>query len=228
MIIVFDLDDTLYEEITYVKSGFKAVADYLSDKYQVAVSKKIYSEFVQTLQKQGRGKIFDFVLSKYHLSNKTLIQKCLSVYRLHKPKISLSVSVRTCLERFKEYPKYLLTDGNKIVQTKKIKALKIEKYFRNMILTHNYGVNYSKPSTYCFYKILEWEKAKPKDLIYIGDNPKKDFVNLKKDGFRTVQVLTGEHKKVKVSLEYEADFRINSLDELSLKKLYTKHFICSS
>ena len=175
MIIVFDLDDTLYEEITYVKSGFKAVADYLSKKYQVAVSKKIYSEFVQTLQKQGRGKIFDFVLSKYNLSNKTLIQKCLSVYRLHKPKISLSVSGRTCLERLKEYPKYLLTDGNKIVQTKKIKALKIDKYFRNMMLTHNYGVNYSKPSTYCFYKILEWERAKPKDLIYIGFNMKLDI-----------------------------------------------------
>ena len=34
MIIVFDLDDTLYEEITYVRSGFKAVASYLSQTYK--------------------------------------------------------------------------------------------------------------------------------------------------------------------------------------------------
>ncbi len=219
MIIVFDLDDTLYEEITYVRSGFKAVADYLSETYGVEESEKIYTEFVQALEEQGRGKIFDVVLSKYHLSNKTLIKKCLSVYRLHNPKICLSIAGRACLERFKDYPKYLVTDGNKVVQTKKIKALKIDKYFRNIMPTHNYGVKYSKPSTYCFHKILQWERANPKDLIYIGDNPKKDFVNLKKDGFRTIQVLTGEHKEVEVPLEYEADFRVYTLDDLSNKHL---------
>jgi putative hydrolase of the HAD superfamily len=80
-------------------------------------------------------------------------------------------------------------------------------------------VKYSKPSTYCFHKILQWERANPKDLIYIGDNPKKDFVNLKKDGFRTIQVLTGEHKEVEVPLEYEADFRVYTLDDLSNKHL---------
>ena len=219
MIIVFDLDNTLYEEITYVKSGFKAVANYLSMTYKVDASEKIYTELVQVLEEQGRGKVFDAVLRKYHLSNKKIIRKCLSVYRAHYPKISLSKVGRACLERFKKYPKYLVTDGNKVVQTKKIKALKIDKYFKNMMLTHNYGVQYSKPSNYCFYKILQWEKAKPKDLVYIGDNPKKDFVNLKKDGFKTVQVLTGEHKNVEMPLQYRADFRVYTLDELTLKYL---------
>ena len=219
MIIVFDLDDTLYEEITYVRSGFKAVADYLSKTYGVEESEKIYTEFVQALEEQGRGKIFDVVLSKYRLSNKTLIKKCLSVYRQHNPKICLSIAGKACLERFKDYTKYLVTDGNKVVQTKKIKALKIYKYFRNIIPTHNYGVKYSKPSTYCFHKILQWERANPNDLIYIGDNPKKDFVNLKKDGFRTVRVMTGEHKDVEAQFKHKADYQINSLDELSIKTL---------
>jgi putative hydrolase of the HAD superfamily len=219
MIIVFDLDDTLYEEITYVRSGFKAVADYLSMIYKIDTSEKIYAELVQVLQKQGRGKVFDAVLRKYNISNKKNIRKCLSVYRVHHPKISLSKAGRACLERFKNYPKYLVTDGNKVVQSKKIKVLKIDKYFKKMMPTHNYGVQNSKPSNYCFYKILQWEKAKPKDLVYIGDNPKKDFVNLKKDGFKTVRVLTGEHKEVKMPLQYQADFRIHTLDELTLKYL---------
>ena len=55
--------------------------------------------------------------------------------------------------------------------------------------------------------------------MYIGDNPKKDFVNLKKDGFWTMRVMTGEHRDVLASPEFEADFRINSLDELSIKDL---------
>tara|TARA_B110000971_G_C19956286_1_gene475794 strand:+ start:136 stop:813 length:678 start_codon:yes stop_codon:yes gene_type:complete len=223
MIIVFDLDDTLYEEITYVKSGFKAVADYLSKNYKIEGSEKIYTELVQVLEKQGRGKVFDAVLTKYHLSNKKIIRKCLSVYRVHHPKISLSKAGRACLERFKNHPKYLVTDGNKVVQTKKIKALQMNKYFKNMMPTHNYGLQHSKPSSYCFYKILEWEKAEAKDLVYIGDNPTKDFVNLKKDGFKTVQVLTGEHREVEMPLQYQADFKVYSLDELTLnflKKMY--------
>ena len=32
-VIIFDLDNTLYPEETYVQSGFKAVARYLSNKY---------------------------------------------------------------------------------------------------------------------------------------------------------------------------------------------------
>ena len=31
MIVVFDLDDTLYEEIQFVKGGFQAVAKLLSN-----------------------------------------------------------------------------------------------------------------------------------------------------------------------------------------------------
>ena len=219
MIIVFDLDDTLYDEFTYVKSGFKAVANHLSKNYKIEKSKNIYRQFIQLLKQQGRGKVFDSFLDMHNLSKKRIVKKCLAVYRLHNPKIHLSVSGLSCLDRLKDYPKFLVTDGNKIVQTKKIKSLKIEKYFRNIIVTHNYGLKHAKPSPYCFHKILQWENANPQELVYIGDNPKKDFVNLKKDGFKTVRVMTGQYKDVKTQLEYEADYQINSLDELSIKTL---------
>lgn len=219
MIIVFDLDDTLYDEFTYVKSGFKAVANHLSKNYKIETSENIYRQFVQLFKHQGRGKVFDSFLGKYNLSKKRIVKKCLTVYRLHNPKIRLSVSGLSCLNRLKDYPKFLVTDGNKIVQTKKIKTLKIEKYFKNIIVTHNYGLKHAKPSPYCFHKILKWENANPKELVYIGDNPRKDFINLKKNGFKTVRVMTGQYKDVKTQLDYEADYKINSLDELSIKTL---------
>lgn len=219
MILVFDLDDTLYDEITYVRSGFKKVAHYLSKTHRISTSENNYIELLKLLQQFGRGKVFDFFLQKNHLFNKKNVKKCLSIYRLHHPKISLSKPAKACLKRFKNYPKYLLTDGNKIVQSNKIKALKLDKYFKHMIVTHNYGLKYSKPSTYCFNKILQWESSKSEDLIYIGDNPKKDFVNLKKYGFKTVRVLTGDYKEVKVIQEFEADYKINSLNEFTLNFL---------
>ena len=34
-VIVFDLDDTLYDEIEYVKSGFIQVANYFSYEFEI-------------------------------------------------------------------------------------------------------------------------------------------------------------------------------------------------
>ena len=33
MILIFDLDDTLYPEIDFVKSGMRAVADFMQEKH---------------------------------------------------------------------------------------------------------------------------------------------------------------------------------------------------
>ncbi|WP_214515343.1 hypothetical protein, partial [Mycobacterium tuberculosis] len=41
MIVVFDLDDTLYDELTYVQSGFQAVAGYLRDTYGMPAGKAL-------------------------------------------------------------------------------------------------------------------------------------------------------------------------------------------
>jgi putative hydrolase of the HAD superfamily len=121
--------------------------------------------------------------------------------------------------RFKSFPKYLVTDGNKMVQSLKIEALGLNSYFKKAIPSHNYGLEKAKPSTYIFHKILKWEQAKPEELLYIGDNPYKDFVNLKKEGFKTLRVFKGSFKNIKLSDEYEAHFHVNSLDELDIHLL---------
>jgi putative hydrolase of the HAD superfamily len=41
MVLIFDLDDTLYDEMSYVKSGFNAVAFHLS--YLFKIKKKLYT-----------------------------------------------------------------------------------------------------------------------------------------------------------------------------------------
>lgn len=218
MIVVFDLDDTLYEEITYVKSAFKAVANYL-EKSHALNAEEVYAELLEVLNEKGRGSVFNNVLSKCVIFSKAEVNRCLSVYRKSEPEIQLTKEALRCLERFEHLPKYVVTDGNKMVQTAKIKALKLDQYFEKAIPTHNYGLKHSKPSTYVFHKILEWEKMQAGDLVYIGDNPNKDFVNLKKEGFKTVRVRTGMFKDVRLERDYEAHYEINSLDEFDFKLL---------
>jgi putative hydrolase of the HAD superfamily len=216
MILIFDLDDTLYNENSYVFSGFKSVSKYLEKCYKINSDESIYF-MLKDLKKNGRGKIFDNILKKYSLYNKERVKKLLSIYRKHIPKIKLYNDSLTIFKRFSKVPKYIVTDGNINVQNIKCKALNLDKFMKKIFITYRYGFKNAKPSTYCFQKILKIEKAKPNNVIYIADNPNKDFVNLNKEGFHTVRIMRGMYSKVQVGKENDGMYRIKSLNEITIK-----------
>lgn len=214
MIIVFDLDDTLYDELTYVKSGLKAVSMFLEEKWGVPSSIS-FQKFISRLE-ISRDKIFNIILGEFGLYSKKNVQKCVTVYRMHEPDIVLFPAAEACLQRFSQYPIYIVTDGNKIVQARKILSLQLEERVKHVYITHRYGLHYAKPSPYCFQQICKREKAFPNQVVYIGDNPNKDFVGIKPHGFRTIRILQGQHKIQKMPKHFEAEYRIHSLDELTV------------
>jgi putative hydrolase of the HAD superfamily len=212
MIIIFDLDDTLYDERTYVESGFLSVAYFGFDKFGWNVQQS-FQFMINTLVQEGRGAIFDKWLILNGRYSKRLVQECLRIYRHHNPTIQLYQAASQLLPKILDYPLYLVTDGHKIVQQKKVDALNISDVFRYIFITHRYGIRHAKPSTYCFQKIREREKCKWQDMIYIGDNPAKDFVNLKPLGAHTVRVLTGIHGTSQARPEHNAHHIITNLTE---------------
>lgn len=214
MILVFDLDDTLYDEIQYVESGFRAVANFVASQWQHD-STEVYDRLINALSSKGRGHVFDSVLSSYGRLSIRNVKRCVGVYRRHIPSIALHQAGERCLKRFCARPKYLVTDGNRLVQHNKVVALNIEPQFKRVMITHRFGLAKAKPSPYCFQVIASLEKAAPQQIVYIGDNPAKDFVGIKPLGFRTVRVLTGAHKSVRKPSRYEADISINTLNELT-------------
>ena len=80
MVIVFDLDDTLYDEIDFVKSGFKEISKYLNDE-------KYYDFMIHEFYPKGSGKIFDKLIEKFNL--KYDVETLIEIYRFHRPKIFL-------------------------------------------------------------------------------------------------------------------------------------------
>lgn len=213
MIIIFDLDETLYQEKNFVISGFFEVSDFLFEKLCLNKKKTIHY-LLETFNKYGRKKIFDKLLKEKNVYNKSLLKKVISKYRAHKPNISLTAINHKFLKKLSnKYNLYLVTDGNKIVQRNKIKSLKIPSLFKKIFITHQYGTINSKPSIYCFKKIKELENCFWKELIYIGDDPIKDFVNLNKKGVITVRLMRGRFAKRKVSKKYDAKYKINNLSD---------------
>ncbi len=215
MILIFDLDDTLYKEKEFVKSGFKAVSKYLHFRFNLN-EKKIFLQLLNILKKNGRGKIFDILCFQLRLNKNFLVKKLVQIYRAHDPKISLSKDAEKILKHYSKFSKYIITDGNYLVQKKKIKSLKIEKYFKKIYYTNYYGIKYNKPSLFCFNKIKKKEKVKWNELVYIGDNPRKDFINCNKKKILTIRLMKGEFKHLKVGKHYDAKYKIQTL--LMLKK----------
>ncbi len=212
MIPIFDLDDTLYPERTFVESGFRAVAVELEQIFGWNVEVSL-NHMMKTLSEFGRGSVFDRLLKSHGALNSKLIKHCIKTYRYHKPNIKLAPEANRVLDSFATRP-YLVTDGHKEVQSNKVKALDIQSRFNRIYITHRYGVRYAKPSIYCFELIRKREKCAWSEMFYVGDNPEKDFVNLNSLGVHTIRVATGEHAAVDAKEGFDAKYRIHSLDEL--------------
>lgn len=218
--MIFDLDDTLYPEETYVLSGMRAVSKMLSQQFSLE-QLKTENRLLEILEQEGRGKVFNFFLQEYEIFSKKNLKKCIDAYRHHLPEISLDPDALEVMSTFRG-KKYLVTDGHKVVQQAKIDALQIENYFEKAFLTNRYGLVNSKPSLHCFRRILERENVGWGDLIYVGDNPAKDFVNLNVMGSITVRVMTGRHQFDDCPSGYDAKFKIKKLIEL--KEVFRRYY----
>ena len=214
MILIFDLDDTLYVELSYVLSGLEAVAQYGENKFELE-KKKSLEIMKKELAQNGRGKIFDAWLNENKLLNTARVKECVRVYRNHDPKIQLTSDAINIIKTYKEQcPLYIVTDGHKIAQAKKVNALNIAQYFKKIIITHRYGIKNTKPSLYCFNVIRKAEKCEWEDIIYIGDNPRKDFVNLNAMGALTIRVLTGAYATLSVDERFDAKITVKNLSDI--------------
>ena len=213
--IIFDLDDTLYDEMQFVKGGFRAVSAYLIKNYKIK-EEIVNNLLLEILEKHGRGKIFNITLNKLGIKDEKLIPILVDVYRNHIPNISLYPQVEKILKTLKKqkYKIGLITDGNPYVQRSKVRALRINNYFDCMIFSDDYGIEKRKPDLFPYKKSLKELDIDAKETIYVGDNPYKDFFGAKKIGIHTVRLKKGYYKEVKLEKTYEANHQIAELNEL--------------
>jgi putative hydrolase of the HAD superfamily len=188
--IVFDLDDTLYDELEYCKSGFDAVAHFLTKQFSNFSAENIFTALWRKFQTGNHTKTFNAALDALGIKySPELITQCVQTYRNHNPKITLPKDSRDVLEQLsKKYTLALLTDGFLPAQKLKVRSLGIEKYFKSIIYTEEMGRDCWKPSPAGFEKLMKDLNAKPENCAYVADNPAKDFIAPNRLGFVTVQI----------------------------------------
>lgn len=194
-LLIFDLDNTLYDEKSYVESGFKAVAKFLSASSEKFKEQEIYDALIQSFETNGRGKNFDDLKRKYPEID---VAELVKVYREHLPKIIMPHDVLQCLKSLKESHKMaLLTNGWPEVQKQKVAALGLEKIFDKIFYAQEDGLEFRKPHKRFFEKVLEWSGLSPEEILMIGDDVEADIIPATQMGMQTFLVeKIGDFKKL--------------------------------
>jgi putative hydrolase of the HAD superfamily len=215
MIIVFDMDDTLYLELDFVRSGFRAVDDWLAAELRVD---GFFAIAWHLLEGGQRARVFDDALAALGVAaGPGLIPSLVEVYRGHRPTIQLAPDAARALERHAGRDRLaLLTDGYLATQERKIEALGLRSCCDPVIITDQWGRDYWKPHPRGFMAIQSRFEREPADFVYVGDNPGKDFLGPKALGWKTIRIRRagGLHAAQVVPPGHDADLTITTLDEL--------------
>ena len=181
--VIFDLDDTLYSEKDYVRSGYKKISEYLQNPQ---IELDLWDSFVKG------EKAIDVVFNKYGIIEKKEI--ALSIYRNQKPEIKLYDGVCEMISRIRKKKKIgIIADGRPVSQYAKITALGIE--VDKIVVTDELGgIEFRKPNKKAFVIMQECFEVPFEKMVYIGDNILKDFVaptnlGMKSIYFRNVKGL---------------------------------------
>ena len=205
-VVCFDLDDTLYKEIDYLTSAYGEIAASVGHPELLPQMVKWYREGENVFQKLNQFLGVDKPIEAY-----------LKIYRNHIPTISLSDGVEDTLNELKHRGVILglITDGRSVGQRNKIKALGLEKWFddENIIISEELG---SEKTDYKNFKYFE-QKYPEHSFVYIGDNPKKDFIVPNRFGWQTVMLKDDGrniHKQEAVPMENLPQMTIIDSEEL--------------
>lgn len=162
-VVVFDLDDTLYNEIEYLKSAYRHIAQNIDEDSWP----KLYT-LMFSLYRTGNN-VFDYLVQQ-HSCNKDVL---LELYRNHQPSIQPFPGV---LEFFRNIRRCngkiaIVTDGRSRTQRNKIQSLGIGSLVDHVVISEELGTE--KPDKNNFLAVeKQFNRSK---YFYVADNVRKDF-----------------------------------------------------
>lgn len=174
--VIFDLDDTLYSEKQYVRSGYRKIGAYLG---KADAEERLWHYLLD-----GKPAIDCYLEEIGEMDKKA---ECLDVYRNQIPEINLydGVMELICTLKEKGIRVGIITDGRPEGQRNKLKALGLDNLVDDIIITDELGgVQFRKPNDISFRIMQNRWRLPFEQIVYVGDNPNKDFQAPKQLGMR--------------------------------------------
>jgi len=204
--LIFDLDNTLYDEKSYFLEVFRIFAK----KY------KLDFEFIKELLSDDfflKSKdIFGDVLKKIGCYSVAKQNELFELYKTIDCKLDLYSEAYKIFDFAikKNISLAIVTNGVLEAQKNKVKVLKLEKFTNCIIYAREFGKEYEKPHPLPFIKAIKCLKVNTSEAIYIGDHPFTDIKGAKKVGLKAIRFLNGYAKYI----DYNYNLNIESLIEI--------------
>lgn len=218
---VTDLDDTLYKEMDYVGSAFRAISTRLESEgvmpYAVAMERltSAPNHYV------GFERLYDGLGIDPATAARFDVEMMKEVYRSHMPDIHLSEGVEATLRSLRNagVEVGIITDGRPVTQRNKIAALGLGRFVddENIIIS---GEIHADKHTPLPFRLMMERNPSVSRFIYIGDNPLKDFHWPNRLGWTTVMLRDPEgrnvhdHSRDLLAEGYSARYSIDSFSEV--------------
>ena len=211
--IVLDIDDTLYLERDYVRSGFDAVSRWAQRDLGIDdFGARAWAAF----ESGARNTIFDDVLTECGVrSDDAVITELVARYRTHAPSITLATDAREGLDRWHgTVALAAVTDGHLSSQQAKARALGLDAWTSTVVFTASLGAGKGKPDPGSFELVQEELGVDGKSCVYVADNPAKDFGGPRSLGWRTVRIRRRLGLHTGVDSGNDVDHEIANLHQL--------------
>ena len=229
--LVFDVDDTLYEQIAPFENAYKSLFDMDIDMEKFYILSRYYSDVKFEASRNG-----DMTMDEYHIYRIQEAAKDLGVYltgeqalsmqreyKKNQQKLQMSNITKSILELAKENNVKLgiITNGPSEHQWSKITALGVESWINreNIIVSGDYGIN--KPDDRIF-EIMKEKLQLPNDsLYYRGDSIENDVVGANNAGWKSIWINRYKQKSPKEVDIYKIAENNNELFEI-IEKIFEK------
>ena len=196
--LVFDVDDTLYEQIVPFKNAYRSLFDIDIDMEKFYLLSRYYSDLKFEASRNG-----EMTMGEYHIYRIQEAAKDLGVYltdeqalsmqkeyKKNQQKLKMSDTTISILELAKENDVKLgiITNGPSEHQWAKIEALGVEKWIprENIIVSGDLGIN--KPDVRIFDAMQEKLKLDFESLYYIGDSLENDILGANNAGWKSIWI----------------------------------------
>lgn len=211
--VVFDVDDTLYLERDYVRSGLRAVDEVVRSRCGAAGLLSVaWADFLAG----RRGDLFDRALEALGVPpTPELVALLVDRYRTHVPDIGLLPDARRALASAAvRGPVAVVTDGPAASQQAKVRALALETWAAPVVLTSVRFPGRPKPDPAAFVCVQTALQVQPSACVYVADNPLKDFAGPAELGWRTVRVRRRGSLHEALESDDDVDLEVTSLEDL--------------
>lgn len=221
--VVFDLDDTLISENHYQNSAQSAVFRHL----RTLTGKPLESILLEAkiAAEAPRNQYFQLLLPRIGLEpSPEMVHSLIEIHRGHLPVISWYSDVIPALKelRVRGAKLGIITDGYSIAQHQKLLAVKAADHFDAIVVSDDLGREFWKPHRKPFLTIASELDVEVNEVMYVGDNPEKDFYISSTLPITTVKIMRED--SLKGNREYRngiiEDYLVDGLGDVV--NLYTK------